>query len=294
MAIWNLGSINLDHVYRVSHLPQPGETLTAEGYAVGLGGKGANQSVAAARAGALVHHIGAVGADGGWALDKLRRFSVDVSHIVEGAEATGHAIINVDPGGENAIVIHPGANRAIAQSGVGAALAQAAAGDTLLLQNETNMQAEAAAAAKARGLRVIYSAAPFEIAAVQAVLPHVTLLAMNEGEAAALVAATGTPLEALPVAGIIVTRGAKGSEWVAKGRAPIKMPAFRVVPVDTTGAGDCFIGSLAAALDAGADEAGAMRYAAAAAALQVTRNGAADAMPTKAEVAAFLDSRATG
>ncbi|MDE3240976.1 MAG: ribokinase [Paracoccaceae bacterium] len=291
MAIWNLGSINLDHVYRVPHLPRPGETLTADAYAVGLGGKGANQSVAAARAGAEVHHIGAVGADGGWALGKLRGFSVDIAHVAEVAEATGHAIINVDPEGENAIVIHPGANRAIAEAALGTALARASAGDTLLLQNETNLQAEAAAAAKARGLRVIYSAAPFDIDAVRAVLPHVTLLAMNEGEAAALVAATGTTLEALPVAGIIVTRGAKGSEWVARGRAPVVAEAFRVVPVDTTGAGDCFIGSLAAALDAGADAAGAMRYAAAAAALQVTRNGAADAMPTRAEVEAFLTSR---
>lgn len=288
MAIWNLGSINLDHVYRVPHLPRPGETLTADVYGVGLGGKGANQSVAAARAGAGVYHIGAVGADGGWALAKLRGFSVDVAHVVETDDATGHAIINVDPEGENAIVIHPGANRALTLSGVEAALARAVAGDTLLIQNETNLQAEAAAAARARGLRVIYSAAPFDIDAVKAVLPHVTLLAMNEGEAAALVAATGTALEALPVAGIIVTRGAKGSEWVAKGRAPIVTQAFRVVPVDTTGAGDCFIGSLAAALDGGADDAGAMRYAAAAAALQVTRNGAADAMPTRAEVEAFL------
>ncbi|MBI1217042.1 MAG: ribokinase [Rhodobacteraceae bacterium] len=288
MAIWNLGSINVDHVYRVPHLPAPGETLAALSYATGLGGKGANQSVAAARAGARVCHIGAVGAEGGWALRKLGALGVDLAHVAEVAPATGHAIINVDPLAENAIVIYAGANVALTEGQMIGAMALSAETDTVLLQNETNLQVETAREARARGLRVIYSAAPFSIAAVQAVLSLVSLLVMNEGEASALVAALGQPLDALPVAGVIVTKGSRGAEWISAGTETLLQPSFAVTPVDTTGAGDCFIGSLAAALDRGDGRAAAMRYAAAAAALQVTRPGAADAMPTRAEVEAFL------
>ena len=131
---------------------------------------------------------------------------------------------------------------------------------------------------------MIYSAAPFVVAAVEAILPHASLLVMNAGEAADLRAAFG----ALPPMDVIVTRGAEGAEWISAGSEPLFVPAFRVVPVDTTGAGDCFIGTLAAALDAGADRPQAMRRAAAAAALQVTRHGAAQAMPLAEEVDAFL------
>lgn len=285
MAIWNLGSINIDHVYRLPHLPAPGETLAALSFASGLGGKGANQSVAAARAGARVQHIGAIGPDGGWTLDRLGAFGVGTAHVARVADATGHAIILLDAGAENAIVLHPGANVTIRPETATAALAQAAPGDTLLLQNETSAQEQAAAAAAARGLRSVYSAAPYDTAAVRAVLPHAPLLVMNEGEAAQLRAALG----ALPPLTVIITRGAQGADWIAPDGTTLHQPAFRVLPVDTTGAGDCFTGTLAAALDAGAPPAQAMRRAAAAAAIQVTRPGAADAMPSAADVDAFLD-----
>lgn len=284
MAIYNLGSINIDHVYRVPHLPAAGETLSALGYAQGLGGKGANQSVAAARAGACVFHIGAVGPGSDWVLAELAGYGVDLRHVTVGAEPTGHAIINVDPAAENSIVIYPGANRVLSGDMVGAALSGAGAGDTLLVQNETSAQAEAAALAAARGMRVIYSAAPFDIAAVRAVLPQVSLLVMNEGEAAQLRAAEG----ALPPLDCLITKGAQGAEWISAGAEPLFMPAFKVTPVDTTGAGDTFIGTLAAALDLGLPREAAMRRAAAASALQVTRQGAAQAIPTAAEVDAFL------
>ncbi|MDE3029132.1 MAG: ribokinase [Paracoccaceae bacterium] len=288
MTIFNLGSINVDHVYQVPHLPLPGETLAAVDLATGLGGKGANQSVAAARAGATTLHIGAIGSDGGWILDRLRGFGVNTTHIATLTGPTGHAIINVDRAGENAIVLLPGANFRQEQSRIDAALASAVPGDTLLLQNETTLQPDAAHAALSQGLRVIYSAAPFDIAAVRAVLPFVSMLVVNEVEAAQLTAALGKPLTALTVPDIIVTKGAQGAEWISAGTEPIFTPAFRVKPVDTTGAGDCFIGSLAAALDRGLTRPAAMRYAAAAAALQVMRPGATDAMPTRAEVETFL------
>lgn len=284
MAVYNLGSINIDHVYRVPHLPAAGETLAAEGYAMGLGGKGANQSVAAARAGARTLHIGAVGPEGAWAREALAAYGVDVSHVLRSAEPTGHAIINVDPAAENAIVIYPGANLTLAAAAIGTALTGAGPADTLLLQNETSGQVEAARLAAALGLRVVYSAAPFDLAAVRAILPHVALLVMNEIEAAQL----RTGLGRMPDMDVIVTKGARGAEWISAGSEPLFVPSFTVIPVDTTGAGDCFIGTLAAALDAGLVPRSAMRRAAAAAALQVTRHGAAQAMPTAAEVDAFL------
>ena len=111
MAIYTLGSINIDHVYSIPHFPSPGETLAATGYSMGLGGKGANQSVAAAKAGAQVFHIGAVGPEGKWTLQRLQEFGVDVSNTEIGQVPTGHAIINVDPSGENAIVLFAGANQ---------------------------------------------------------------------------------------------------------------------------------------------------------------------------------------
>lgn len=287
MTVFNLGSINIDHVYRVPHLPAPGETLSALAYAQGLGGKGANQSVAAARAGARAVHIGALGPNSDWVLAELRGYGVNLAGVSTLPEATGHAIINVDPHAENAIVIYPGANRALTPAMVQNALASAVAGDTLLIQNETSAQAEGAAFAAANGLRVVYSAAPFDIDAVKAALPHASLLVMNEIEAEQTRAALG----ALPPLDCIITKGAQGAEWLSAGTEPLFMPAFRVVPVDTTGAGDTFIGTLAAALDLGLDRASAMRRAAAASALQVTRIGAAQAIPTAAEVEVFLQSQ---
>ena len=287
MTVYNLGSINIDHVYRVPHLPAPGETLSALAYSQGLGGKGANQSVAAARAGARAVHIGAVGANSAWVLDLLQQYGVDISAISTLTEATGHAIINVDPEAENAIVIYPGTNRALTPALVQTALSSAVAGDTLLVQNETSAQAEGASLAAAMGLRVIYSAAPFDIDAIKAVLPHTSLLVMNEIEAEQ----TREALGALPPLDCIITKGAKGAEWISATAEPLFMPAFRVVPVDTTGAGDTFIGTLAAALDLGLDRAAGMRRASAASALQVTRIGAAQAIPAAAEVEAFLQNQ---
>lgn len=286
MTVWNLGSINIDHFYRLPHLPVAGETISALGYMKGLGGKGANQSVAALRAGARVHHLGAVGEGDDWTPAQIARLGLSTEGIARVAAATGHAMVATDPRGENLIVIAPGANRALPESLLDA-LDRAQPGDTLLLQNETNLQVEAAARARAAGLRVMYSAAPFELEPLRAVLPHATHLLMNALEARALAEATGLALADLPVQAVVVTRGAEGAEWISA-EGSLHVPAAKVTPVDTTGAGDCFAGSLAARLDLGDDPQAALRYAAAAAALQVTRPGTADAMPARAEVERLL------
>ncbi|WP_104491669.1 ribokinase [Paracoccus denitrificans] len=285
MTIYNLGSINIDHVYRLPALPRPGETLHAQSYAQGLGGKGANQSVAAARAGADVVHLGAMAASDGWVLGRLAEAGVQTSAIARLPDiATGHAIILVDTAGENSIVLHGGANLALPAtlaSGIGFG-----PDDILLMQNETNLQAETAALARRAGARVIYSAAPFSIAALREVLPHVSILSVNEIEARDTFAAFG---EDLPVEGLLVTRGAEGAEFRdLRGGQAWHQPAFAVEAVDTTGAGDCFTGWFAAGLARGENPPTALRHAAAAAALQVTRRGAGDAMPDRTEVLAFL------
>lgn len=290
MTVFNFGSINLDHSYRVPHLPEPGETLTALSLHSGLGGKGANQSVAAARAGARVMHIGMVGPDGA-GRDALGRFGVDVCHVGTGEQVTGHACIYVDDAGENLIVILPGANREQSLNRVESALTQAKPGDYFLLQNEATLGEDAAKLAREAGCFVVYSAAPFDAAHAGAMLPLVDLLVMNAVEAGQMVAHLGLPVEELEVPHLLVTRGAEGAIWHARGAAAYVAPAFRVDPVDTTGAGDCFIGTVIAGLDQGLDIPGALRLGSAAAALQVTRLGTAEAMPTRDEVEAFLVSR---
>lgn len=291
MTVYNLGSINIDHFYRLPHLPLPGETLAAMGYTKGLGGKGANQSVAALRAGARVVHIGAIGKGDGWIAGQLASHGLDLGAIARVEALTGHAIVATDPAGENSIIIYPGANRMQSLKGIEDALGAGQAGDTLLLQNETSHQVEAALLAREHGMRVFYSAAPFELDPLKAILPHITHLLVNAVEADALVSATGTALADLPVKAVIVTRGAKGAEWISADKEPLFMPAYPVEAVDTTGAGDCFAGSLAAALDQRMAPEYALRYAAAAAAIQVTRPGTTDAMPEHHEVEALLASQ---
>ena len=284
MTIYNLGSINADLFYRVPHLVGPGETLAATELTTGLGGKGTNMSVAAARAAARVVHIGAVGSDGRWAVERLLEYGVDTRHISEVPAPTGHANICVDDAGENSIVILAGANHEISEAAIGAALAEASAGDSFLTQNETNGQVIAARMAKDLGLRVIYAAAPFDAAAVEAVLPYLDVLVLNEVEAAQLVSETGTNLEDLPISDIVVTRGANGCAWYHKGAAPQAFEACEVTPVDTTGAGDTFTGFMVAGLDRGMPMAQAITLGMRAGALMVTRVGTADVIPDLKEL----------
>lgn len=288
MTIFNLGSVNADVFYRLPHLVAPGETLAATSVYQGLGGKGANMSVAVARAGSKVHHIGAVGADGLWAVERLKGYGVDTTHLVQVEEKTGHAIIMVDDGGENAIVIYPGANQAIPAEIVSNALGVAAAGDVFVMQNETCHQSLAAGLAKQAGLRVAYAAAPFDAGAVQAVLPDLDILVLNAVEAAQLEEATGQSPNRLPIAHVVVTLGAEGCVWHdnSSGQSH-RYDAPKVTPVDTTGAGDTFTGYLLAGLDQGMSMPDAIEQAQKAGAIMVTRQGTSDVIPTLEDVQAF-------
>lgn len=286
MTIFCVGSINADHFYDVNHIPRPGETIAGRNHRIGLGGKGANQSVAAAQAGSEVVHIGAVGSDGAWAVARLTELGVDTHHILTVSEPTAHAIINVAEDGENAIVIYSGANLQQSEDAIRAGLATLKLGDRLILQNEANMQVEAARIAGQAGLQVVYSAAPFDADAVKAMLPFADILVVNEGEAKALEKELRTGIADLPVQGVVVTRGADGADYVS-GNDIIHAPALAVTPRDTTGAGDTFLGYFVAGLDQGFETSDALHLASAAAALKVTRPGTADAIPSRAEVDAF-------
>tara|TARA_R110002074_G_scaffold609_14_gene3319 strand:+ start:3121 stop:3993 length:873 start_codon:yes stop_codon:yes gene_type:complete len=283
--IWNLGSINADNFYLLPHLPGPGETLAALRFHQGLGGKGANMSVAAARAGARVEHIGAVGPDGKWAVDRLLEYGVDTRHVSSINTPTGHANISVDEHGENSIVLFAGANHGVTDQMIGAALTEASPGDILLMQNETLGQSFAAKAAKTLGLKVAYAAAPFLAEAIVSIMDQVDLLVLNEVEAAQLFDATGSDLHDLPISEIVVTLGSAGCKWVSnKGKTSKTFAAYEVDPVDTTGAGDTFTGYLVAGLDRGMDMPAAIDLASKAAALMVTRHGTADVIPDLKEI----------
>jgi ribokinase len=286
MTIFNLGSINADHVYRVPHLPGPGETLAATSMQTGLGGKGANMSVAAARAGSHVAHIGAIGSDGIWARNRLLEYGVDTRHIAELDVPTGHAIINVDDAGENAITLFAGANQAISEDSVANVLSTGSTGDILVTQNETNAQGVAAKVGSKLGFRVCYAAAPFDASAVKAVLPYLDFLILNAVEAKQLEQALGVSIEELDVADIIITLGSGGARWISEG-VDQHFAAIKVDPVDTTGAGDTFTGYVLAGLDRGLTMGQSISLAMRAAALMVMRMGTADVIPDLKEVEAF-------
>ncbi len=291
MTIWNLGSINIDHVYAVPHIPAPGETLMSTALSSGLGGKGANMSVAIARAAGHAAHIGAVGSDAVWAVERLMEYGVDTRHIQTVPHPTGHAIIAVAADGENSIVLLAGANREIALGAVEQALDGAGPGDMFLCQNETNLQIEAMRMAKAKGMTLAYAAAPFDVEMVETLAPDLDILFVNEIEAEQLVAATNRDIHDQGIAHVLVTRGAKETHLYSAGNVtPQSFQPLKVNAVDTTGAGDTFTGYVLAGLDRGLPLEQAIGQAMIAGALMVTRHGAADVIPDLADVQTVMQS----
>ncbi len=285
--ILNIGSLNLDYVYAVPHFVAAGETLLSGRRDVFAGGKGLNQTVAAARAGAEVCHGGAVGADGDMLLDLLRDAGADVSAVARVDVPTGHAVIQVSSQGENAIIILGGANRAVSPETVGIALEKVGPGDILLLQNEINGLDHIIRRAARKGLRILFNPAPMEDAVKDLPLELLDTLIVNEGEGKALAGDMDALKAAYPNQKILLTQGSRGASlWT--GSEVIFQPAFPVKAVDTTAAGDCFLGYYAAALAEDLPYADALRLAAAASALSVQRQGAAPSIPLRGEVEDFL------
>lgn len=294
--ILNFGSLNLDHVYQVPHFVRPGETLHTTRYAVHAGGKGLNQSIAAARAGAEVWHAGRIGPDGGSLRDLLARENVHVDLLVAGGSSTGHTVIQIDPHGENSILLHGGANREIPAEQIPRALEPFGNGDFLLLQNETNVTAELLAAGARRGLTILFNPAPMDETAAGLPLTGVAVLAVNQQECRALGDDESVEIAAEkirkrhPGLALLLTLGSDGSVYFS-GRDEIRLEAERVATVDTTGAGDAFIGYFAAGLARGAAPLDALEEANRAAALCVSRTGAAASIPYRQEVLAFQADR---
>jgi ribokinase len=294
------GSINLDLVTRVPRLPSPGETLIGSGFASYPGGKGANQALAAARAGAIVRMYGAVGHDAAAesALALLHDGNVDVSGVRAVDAPTGCATILVDDAGENAIVVVPGANEKVDPAAVADGIL--APGAVLLLQQEVPASANAALIVRAAqaGMRIVLNAAPARVLE-RRLLEMVHTLIVNESEAAALATILGWPTEgdafaaaaAAAIKGleVIVTKGAAGAMSVCGGEEIHVAPAPLVV-VDTSGAGDAFAGTYAAAREAGDDPVLAMRMAVAAGSLACTKHGTQPALPARAAIDALLPS----
>jgi len=292
MAITNIGSINIDNVYRVDDFAAPGETILVNDYNRGLGGKGANQSIALSSAGSTVRHIGAIGGDGDWTCAALRAAGVDTQGISVVERPTGHAVIQVNRHGENSILVHSGANVGLTMDQVQGAADSMTPDDWLLFQNETNLTREIARVGRARSVRICYSAAPFIAELALPLLPDIDLLVVNELEAASLASHFGGIEDSIPVPALLVTRGGAGASYAVRNADgtfdTVSTPAFAVTATDTTGAGDTFLGYFLSSLDTGLDALTALRRASAAAALQVSRPGAADAIPLSAEVDDFL------
>ncbi|MBN1979771.1 MAG: ribokinase [Anaerolineae bacterium] len=294
-----VGSLNMDLIARAPRIPQPGETILGGDFCTAPGGKGANQAVAAARLGAQVSMVGRVGSDAfaQTLLASLAAAGVDHRHVIQDAQAaTGVALIVVDDRGQNSIVVAPGANARLSPADVDAARAAIAAAGVLLLQLESPLEAVARAAelAHAHGVTVVLNPAPARKLPT-ALLALVDVLVPNESETAILaglpdgvqVEAQAMALLDLGVGAALLTLGERGALLAQPGSIE-HVPAFRVTPVDTTAAGDAFVGGFAAALAEGRSPVEAVRWGCAAGALATTKLGAQPSLPTRQEVEALL------
>ncbi len=294
------GSVGLDLIGTVPRLPKPGETVLGGTFASSPGGKGANQALAARRAGSEVRHIGAVGRDdfAAQAIALLQAGGVDLSKLGRADAPTAIAMIYVDAKGENAIAVLPGANASLTPADAEAALASMPRGAMLMLQQEITQAATARALdlARARGVISLLNTAPF-LDTTPALAGKASILVANETEFALLCNGETEPLEALMrdwarqhQQTVIVTLGGEGARAATAAGQFISVPALKITPIDTVGAGDTFCGYLAASLDSGLSLEAAMHRAAVAASLACTRPGAQPAIPQAAEVEAALSS----
>ncbi len=293
-----VGSLNADLVVRAPHFPSPGETISGEDLAIIPGGKGANQAVAAARQEAQVSMLGRVGSDsfGPTLTDNLQQNHVDTTYVLTDSSATGTAIIVVDANGQNSIVLSPGANGKVAPADVDAFPFRDV--DMLLLQFEIPLETviHATSLARQNGLRVILNPAPARpipnslLADVDILVPNESELQLLSGQPVTDTDSAKSAAQALLEKGVktvIVTLGANGALLVTDEKTT-HVPTFKVEVVDTTAAGDAFIGGLAAALLKGKPLEEAVRYGNASGALAATKFGAQPSLPSRDEVERLL------
>jgi ribokinase len=296
-----VGSINTDLVVTADRLPQPGETLTGRSFATYQGGKGANQAVAAARLGATVVMIGKVGTDalGAESLRQLQAQGVDCTYVAEEPGDSGVAVISVGAGGQNSIVVVPGANAQVSPAFVAAQREVLAGAALVLAQLEIPLESVMALArlCEELGVPLMLDPAPAQALPLE-LLQRCTWFTPNETEARFYAQpaedtpeATSAALRALGLQGLVLKRGEHGAYLDQPDSPPVRVEPVRVQAVDTVAAGDTFNGALAFALVQGQSLEEVGRFAAAAAAIAVTRVGAQASMPALAEVQAMLDRK---
>ena len=288
------GSLNVDKTYTLSSFVRPGQTVSALGMEEFCGGKGFNQAVALRRAGCEVYFAGAVGQDGQMLLSALDRHGIDRCYVKTSPGATGHAVIQVDEQGQNCIIILAGANGTITEEDVENVLSFFEAGDLIVLQNEITCVPQIIRLAHEKGMVVAANPSPYNEKIALWDLNGVDILLVNEEEGAAMagVQAPEAILHALqgtfPGMTVVLTLGGEGATFQSPGGERISVPARRMPVVDTTAAGDTFTGFFLAEYCRSGDAAKAMRTAAAAAGIAVSRKGAEPSIPRLDEVESIL------
>ena len=289
MKILNIGSMNLDMVYQMDHIVQPGETEASFGMNVFLGGKGINQSVAAAQAGAEVYHGGMIGEDGKPFLEACVKYGVDSRYIRQVEGKSGHAIIQIDKNAQNCILLYGGANQMLTEAYVDEVLADFAAGDILLLQNEVNMLPYIVDKAYEKGMQIALNPSPFNEKLDAVDMGKIAIFLLNEVEGFQVTglqepdAIIAKLLEMFPHAKIVLTLGKDGAVYADKDQKHFQ-PIFKVKAVDTTAAGDTFTGYFLAGLCEGMPIPDVLKMSAKASSIAVSRPGAVPSIPQRAEV----------
>lgn len=290
MRVLNYGSLNLDYVYQVPHFVRPGETLSSASRAVKLGGKGLNQSVALARAGASVAHAGCIGEGGEPLKALLERDGVDTTHLLPVQEMQGHTIIQVNPDGENCILLYGGSNQCVTPEQIEHTFSDYSAGDWLVLQNEINNLPAIVDAAYEQGMVIALNPSPYDAKLEAVDFGKLSWLLVNEVEAQQI-SGSDDPRAAwewlharYPKLSVLITLGGAGSMAFTSNGEVVKQEAFKVKAVDTTAAGDTFTGYFISGLIEGLSLQACMHRASKASSIAVTRPGAADSIPSKEEI----------
>ena len=289
MKILDFGSLNYDYVYGVEHVVVPGETISSRDMEIFCGGKGLNQAIAAARAGAEVHMAGMVGEDGQLFMDICKENGIDISYLKRVPGKSGHAIIQLDKNGQNSILLYGGSNRKMTKEYVDEVLTGFSKGDLLLLQNEINMLDYIIDKAYEKGMRILLNPSPYDEKLAACDLSKISVFLINEieGEQITKEKEPEKMLDVLeekyPGAGIMLTLGSKGSVYANKGKR-YRQDIFKVKAVDTTAAGDTFTGYFAASVLKGMPMEEILRKCAKASAIAVSKKGASDSIPKEEEV----------